>query len=101
MSHLDLQIPHSLSQEEVLRRIKKLFKRLKLQYSQSFKTIDEYWDGYEGRFSFSAKGFSVAGKIYVGAENIRLGSRLPLALSFYKGKISEVIQEKAEELLAA
>jgi len=101
MSHLDLKIPHSLPQEEALRRIKKLLKGLQQQHSQSFKNIDEHWDGYEGRFSFSANGFSVAGKIYVGVDNIRLSSRLPLVLSFYKKKISDVIQEKAGELLAA
>ncbi len=101
MSHLDLKIPHSLPQEEALRRIKKLLKGLQQQHSQSFKEIDEHWDGYEGRFSFSANGFSVAGKIYVGADSIRLSSRLPLVLSFYKKKISDVIQEKAGELLVA
>lgn len=101
MSHLDLQIPHSLPQQEAIARIKKLLAGLQQKHQQSFNNIDEHWEGPEGRFSFSAKGFSVAGKIYVGVDSVRLSSRLPLVLSIYKKKISEVIQEKAGELLAA
>ena len=99
MSYLDLKIPHTLPQEEAIARIKKLLANLQQEHAGTIKNITEEWTGPEGRFSFSAKGFSIAGKIYVGTDVVRVGSKLPLMLSFYKSKIGEMIEKKGEELL--
>ena len=99
MSYLDLKIPHTLPQQEAITRIKKLLASLQEQHSGSIKNVTEEWTGPEGRFSFSAKGMSLAGKIYVGTDVVRIGSKLPLMLSFYKGKIADLVEKKGLELL--
>jgi hypothetical protein len=101
MSHLDVKIPHKLSVNEALKRIKKSLAALQDRHRNTLKHVSEEWDGPEGSFSFSAKGLSVAGKIHVGTDEIHLSSRLPIMLSAWKKKIAEVIQEKGAELLAA
>ena len=100
MSYLDLKIPHGISRQEALARIKQTVADLKQQHQDILQGIDEYWDGPEGRLRFSAKGMSLFARIYVGVDSIQLGSRLPLALAFYKNKIADKIQEKAIQLLS-
>lgn len=99
MTHIDIKIPHSIPQEEALRRIKNLLSNLQKEHSGIIKNVQENWSGHEGRFSFSAKGFLVSGKIYVGVDTVRVSSRLPFLLSFYKSAIIRTIEQKGAELL--
>ena len=99
MSDIDIKIQHSIGEEEALKRVKGLISGLQDKYSGHVKNIQENWEGNEGRFSFSAKGFSVSGKIFVEPETVRISSHLPMLLSFYKSTITEMITEKGKELL--
>ncbi|MBC7874823.1 MAG: polyhydroxyalkanoic acid system family protein [Ferruginibacter sp.] len=99
MSHIDIKVPHTLPREEAMQRIKTLLTSLQGQYAGMIKNVFQQWDSNEGRFSFSVKGFSVSGKIYIGVDTVRLGSKLPFLLSFYKEKITEQIMKQGTELL--
>lgn len=99
MSNLNLNIPHNLSKEEALERIKGLLASLKKEQSDNISNVEEKWDDDNGNFSFTAKGFDLAGKIKVNQSNIEIDSKLPFAVSLFKGKISSMITEKANELL--
>ncbi|HTD94223.1 MAG TPA: polyhydroxyalkanoic acid system family protein [Chitinophagaceae bacterium] len=99
MSNLKISIPHQLSSEEALTRVKKLFSNLKEEQKDKLKDVKEDWNGNSGNFSFSAQGFDLSGLIQVNPSSVDFDAKLPLALSFFKGKISEVIREKAEALL--
>jgi hypothetical protein len=101
MSTLDIKIPHNLPQEDALSRIKNLLAKLQHEQKDTIKNVSEEWNGHEGRFSFTAKGFDIDGKIYVGVDTVRINGKLPFMLSFFKGKISDVISEKAGKLLAS
>jgi hypothetical protein len=99
MSNIEIKIPHTIGQEEALKRIKGLMTNLNVEHSKTIKNVKEEWSGQEGNFSFSAKGFQVSGKIYVGVDTVRISSRLPLVLSFYKNTITKTIWAKGTELL--
>ena len=99
MSNVDIKIPHLISQDEALKRIKNLFTDLQRQHSGAIKKVKESWRGQEGNFSFSIKGFSVSGKIYVGVDTVRISSNLPFVLSLYKNTITKTIWAKGSELL--
>ena len=99
MAKLDLDIPHHLPQEEALKRIKTLLSKTRDQHSGQIDDLKETWDGNTGHFSFSAKGFDLSGTLTVQPNVIQLRSEVPFAVSLFKGKISRVIQDKAEELL--
>jgi len=101
MATLDIAIPHNLPQQEALTRIQGLLGQLRKEQAGTISDVNEIWNGNEGEFSFSAKGFDLAGKITVEKNQVNINSRLPFALSFFKSKISEVIREKAGELLSA
>jgi hypothetical protein len=101
MATLDIAIPHNLPQQEALTRIQGLLGQLRKEQAGTISDVNETWNGNEGEISFSAKGFDLAGKITVEKDQVNINSRLPFALSFFKSKISEVIREKAGELLSA
>lgn|SRR5688500_2255032 len=100
MATLDIVIPHELPPQEALARIQGLLSKLQREQKDTIKDVSEQWNGNEGQFSFSAKGFDLSGKIKVEENRVSINSKLPFALSFFKGKISQVIKEKADELLS-
>jgi hypothetical protein len=100
MSSLNLNIPHKLSKEEALTRIKGLLSNLKEEQKNLVSDVQENWQDNKGNFSFKAKGFNLAGDIVVHDSNVQINSDLPFAVSFFKGMISDVITQKTKELLA-
>ena len=100
MAKLEIDIPHNLSAQEALKRIQGLLQQLQREQVGTVTDVSEVWDGNEGQFSFSAKGFDLSGKIKVEENRVNINGQLPFALSFFKGKISELIREKAGELLS-
>ena len=100
MANLNIQIPHELTQQEALSRIKKLLTNLKQEQAQFISDVKEKWDGEKGQFQFTAKGFDLSGLIQVNDESVDIDAELPFALSFFKSTIKNVIQERAQTLLA-
>ena len=101
MASLDIAIPHNLPQQEALTRIQGLLGQLRKEQAGTISDVNETWNGNEGEFSFSAKGFDLSGKITVEKNKVSINSQLPFALSFFKSKIGDVIREKAGELLSS
>ena len=100
MSNLKMSIPHSLPEEEALKRIKALLGNLKEEQKDLIENVNEQWDGNSGNFNFTAKGFDLSGTIDVKPESVDIDADLPFALTFFKGMIKNVIDEKARELLS-
>jgi hypothetical protein len=99
MSSLNLLIPHQLPKEEALNRIKQLFVKLKTEHSDQISNVKEEWQNDVGKFQFTTYGFGFTGIIKVNDDNVTIDGNLPFALSFFKGKISSAIEEKATDLL--
>ena len=99
MAKLEIAIPHNLPQEEAIKRIKQLLTETKKEHGNIIDNVKEKWTGNKSTFSFTAKGFDIAGTLAVHPRTVELESDLPFALSFFKGIITSVIQNKATELL--
>lgn len=100
MPSLDMSVPHSLGKEEARKRIQDLLPKMKSDYADQIKDLQEEWDGDTGRFSFSIMGFPVSGTLRVNDSSVDLDGNLPFAAAFFKGKIKTVIEEKAQQILA-
>ncbi len=100
MSQLDIAVPHQLPQEEALTRVKNLLAQVQEDQKHLIDDLSEEWDGNNASFSFNAKGFSLAGNIQVNENDVTIQGDLPFMLSFFKGKIEEVIKNKAAAILA-
>ena len=100
MASLSVDVPHQLPKEEALTRIKKLLGNLKQEQKEYISNVQENWVGNKGNFSFTVKGFDCSGTIIVNDTNVDIDSKVPFAVSLFKGKITSMIKEKARELLA-
>lgn len=100
MSNLDVTIPHNLSQEEALTRIKNMFTQMKEEHGDKISDLKEEWNGYVGNFSFTAQGFDIAGTLTVNPSNVELKGKIPFALSLFKGAITKTIEQQATKLLS-
>jgi hypothetical protein len=100
MANFKMSVPHKLTQEEAINRIKNLLGDVKTQYAGSIDKLDEEWNGNSNSFSVTAMGFSVSGVLTVFPGEITLAGDLPFAARLFKGKIESIIREKAESLLA-
>ena len=100
MASLTMNIPHELSQQEALTRIKGMLQKLKEEQKDMITNMKEDWKGETGNFEFTAKGFDLSGIITVQPSSVDIDAKLPFALSFFKGQIKQVIEGKAKELLS-
>ncbi len=100
MPNLTISVPHQLTQEEALGRVKRGIAHLKTQYSSQMNNLQESWDGNVGKFSFSALGFPVSGVGTVNPQDVTADIDLPFAAAPFKGKIESALREKLTNLLA-
>ena len=100
MSALNINIPHNLSKEEALTRIKGLLQQVRDEQANIVTNVKEDWQGDKGTFSFSAMGFDLSGDMQVTDKNVDINTALPFAVALFKGRIKEIITEKATQLLA-
>lgn len=100
MTNLNISVPHDLSREEAVARIKGLLSQMKREYGDSIKDLSEDWRENSCWFRFSVKGSSITGTLDIMSDEVQIKGDLPFAASFFKGKIEETIREKAENLLS-
>lgn len=100
MSDLEVTIPHNLSQEEALNRVKNMFTQMKNEHGDKISNLKEEWSGNVGNFSFTAQGFDIAGTLTVNPSNVEFKGKIPFALSLFKGAITKTIEQQATKMLS-
>ena len=100
MSSLKMHIPHRLSQEEALGRIKSLLHKLKHDQKDKISNVKEEWSHDTGHFHFTAMGFDLSGVIKVHNGTVDISAKVPMAVYFFRNKIKHIIEEKAHEILS-
>jgi hypothetical protein len=100
MANLNISIPHNLSQDAALKRIKDAIAQAKVEHSNSIKDLQQSWNGNVGTFSGSAMGHSASGTITVKASEIVFDMALPFAASFFKRPIESGIRDFTTKLLS-
>ncbi len=101
MQKFKVSLPHGLSQEEALNRIKSLLPELQAQYDDpnKLRSVRQKWEGNTAEFSFVAWGFFIAGSMSVGASEIELDLELPTVAMRFKDRIEEAIRQRAAAVL--
>ena len=100
MPKMSIVVPHRLSPDEALGRIKGLLADLKTQHQGQFSDLKEQWSDHRGEFSAKAMGFNVSGWVEVRPTEVTLEGDLPFAAMPFKGRIESLVRERAETLLA-
>jgi hypothetical protein len=99
MSNLEFTVPHKLSQEEALSRVRNLLSQAASQHSDKIRNLREDWNGNTGNFSLTAMGYDVSGSLTVNPDNVHIVAKVPFAVSLFKGTISKMLEERASQLL--
>lgn len=95
-----MNVPHQLSQDEALGRLKNLLTDMKSQYGDKITDLQENWSGDGGTFSFKAMGFKLSGTLQVTGSEMNLDGDFPWAAKPFQGTVEATIRERAERLLA-
>ena len=99
MPGVKVNIDHNLEQQEALRRIQKIFDKLKGDFKDQISDVQENWNGNSADFSFKIMGLLMKGKLIVNAANVILDGSIPWAAVPFKGLIESKIKEEAISLL--
>lgn len=100
MPNIEMNIPHSLGQEEALKRIQQLLDNVQQRFGGQIKDIQQDWSNNEGTFSFSVMNMPVSGKLTVNNNDVALDGKLPMAAALFQGKIKEIIMEEGKKVLS-
>jgi hypothetical protein len=96
----EVSVPHKLSQEEALGRIKSLVADLKSQYGNQVSNVSENWTGNRCDFSLKMKMFKLSGTIEVDDSSAEIRGTMPTGTGRFEGKARALIQERAQKLLS-
>jgi len=99
MPKLSLEIPHSLDQEEAVRRLKDGFSRIKETYGGQIDKLEETWNDHQLVFSFVTFGLTIQGSVSVEPSEVKITAELPLAATMFKGTIEQQIRDEVAKLL--
>lgn len=101
MPKLNIEFPHTLPQDEALRRVKGLLEDVRTRNAGEISDLCEDWNGSTDTFSVStALGFSASGTIRVTETAVGVTLDLPFMALMVKGRIETVIRDRAEAILA-
>lgn len=99
MPSMNLEVPHSLAQEEAVERMKSLLDKIHDKYGDQIKDIEQSWQGSTLSFSFKTFGFKIGGTVEVQDEVIKFTGSLPIAAMAFRGKIESSIRGELEKCL--
>lgn len=100
MPRLSLEVPHTLTAEEVIRRLEEKFSQARQAYQNRVSDLREEWHGDTYTFGFIAMGMKVAGTIQVTAAAVKVATDLPLAAMLFKKPIEQRVRQELGTLLA-
>ena len=100
MPKMELTVPHNLSQEEALQRIKTMLGQDKAKHPDRFSDVGETWSENGGEFSAKIMGMDVSGQLAVTPTEVHLTGTIPFAALPFRGQIEDTLEEQAHQLLA-
>jgi hypothetical protein len=96
---MKFSIPHELTREEAMSRIRNLFTKIKEEQKGNIQELHEEWKEYGGSFKLKSMGFEVSGTVEVLPSTVEIEAKLPLALTMFQGAIKGTIEKEAQKLL--
>ena len=95
-----VSVPHQLSKEDALNRIKLLVQQLKAQYGNQVSSMSENWDDDRCDFSLKMKMFKLSGSILVDDSSAEIRGTMPPGTGRFEGRAKALIEEQAKKLLS-
>jgi hypothetical protein len=93
-------VPHSLSEEEALRRVQGLLQDLRKIYATQISDVREEWNGGSCKFSLKMFVFRIQGSIDVTSRAVEVRGKMPIGTAKYEDRVKTLIANRAKGLLA-
>jgi hypothetical protein len=100
MPHISIVVPHHLTQEEAMARIKEKAASVRQTYQDQVAGASDSWDGNKLNFAFTAMGIQIQGNMVVEAQEVQIGVDVPMMAMMFRGPIERRVREELEQLLA-
>jgi putative polyhydroxyalkanoate system protein len=100
MPKFNVDVPHSLTQEEARSRLERFAESLQHKFQNQVSDLVQSWEGDTLRFSFKTFGIQLAGGIAVSDHDLKVTGDLPFSAMMFRGKIESSIREELERLVA-
>jgi hypothetical protein len=101
MPKFNVNVPHSLSQEEARTRLERFAEMLEKKFQNQVSELHQSWENDTLNFRFKTYGIPLQGGITVGATELSCAGELPFSAMMFRGKIESAIREELQRLLAA
>lgn len=98
MPKISLEIPHSLSAEEVRSRLERFTESLP---KDQVSDLEQGWNGDTLTFGFKTYGIKIAGDLTALEEKLLVNVDLPFSAMMFKGKIEEGIKKQLKRLTSS
>lgn len=98
MPKISLEIPHSLSAEEVRSRLERFTESLP---QDQVSDLQQGWNGNTLTFGFKTYGIKIAGDLTAEEEKLLVNVDLPFSAMMFKGKIEEGIKKQLKRLTSS
>ncbi len=100
MPAFNVEVPHSLGQENAQQRIHTLLSKVREHYKDQVSSLEESWSDNVMTFKLSAYGFAFSGTATVAEDHVRMEGSMPFAAMMFKGKIEQTFRTELERTLA-
>jgi Putative polyhydroxyalkanoic acid system protein (PHA_gran_rgn) len=92
-------IPHRLSRQEAVRRLKTGFSNVRSSLGQGFFVVKDEWAGDHLDFRASLLGQTTTGSVDVADDHVRLEVQLPWVLALLADKAKALVQREGQLML--
>ncbi len=100
MPKVTVTVPHALSEDQAVKRLKHRFGDLQRRFGDSVSDFEEQWDGNVLSYRFTTLGVKVQGTVAAADSNVTVTAELPLLAMPMKGTIENQIRGELEKILA-
>ena len=99
MPEINLSIPHFLTMEEALHRMKNLISDLRIRYAEQIEDAHESWTMNQANIDLTVRGAKASGTLTVEEATVLIVLKYPFVLFPLHSRIERYIREEAEALL--
>lgn len=100
MPEIKMSIPHFLTKEEALYRMKRLIGDLRIRYAEHIEDAHEIWQMNQSHFDLFVKGVFINGTIMVEDTVVLFVIEYPAIFSPFREQMERYFRQEAEALLA-
>jgi putative polyhydroxyalkanoate system protein len=99
MPKFNVQVPHSLSQQEARSRLERFVETLQQKFQNQVSDLHQSWEDDTLRFRFKTNGIRLEGGIAVNEHELNVSGDLPFSAMIFRGKIESGIREELARLM--